>query len=136
MYVASSGHCVACGSLPRDAELRQVGAKNSSCTSFGIKVDEIGAGDAKQAKWLDCVAWHKLAKYAAGLEKGDVVFVAGKFRKYSYTSKKTGELVEKTELVCEFIMVQSDQTDELLEENFSKNENNFEKSEENCSLPF
>lgn len=104
MYIISGDRCIACGTLPRDAALQKVGAKQSSKTKFGIKIDEIG--EKKEAKWLDCVCWYKLALYAAGLEKGDTVLVAGKLREYNYTSKKTGEAVHGMELVCEFVMPQ------------------------------
>lgn len=118
MVIQSKGHCIACGSLPRDAECRQVGSKQSSLTTFGIKVDEVSVdGQEKpQPKWLDCKCWHKLARFAAMLEKGDTVFVVGKLVRESWTDKSTGELREKTVLECEMVVPQAAEDDFTNEE--------------------
>jgi len=100
---------LACGRLAKNAEYKQVGVKQSSLCKFSIKVADVASGDGgKTAKWLDCVCWHKLAKYAAGLEKGDIVLVCGILKDASYTSKKTGEFIKKSELDCEFVTVQQE----------------------------
>ncbi len=100
------------GRLAKNAEYKQVGVNQSSLCRFSIKVGDVASGDGgKTAKWLDCVCWHKLAKYASGLEKGDTVLVCGILRDASYTSKKTGKFIKKSELDCEFIMVQQDPPD-------------------------
>jgi len=100
---------IACGRLAKNAEYKQVGVNQSSLCRFSIKVADVASGDGgKTAKWLDCVCWHKLAKYAAGLEKGDTVLVCGILKDASYTSKKTGEFIKKSELDCEFVTVQQE----------------------------
>lgn len=108
MIIQSKGHCIACGTLPRDAQYRQVGSKQSSLTTFGIKVDEVSVEghDKPQAKWLDCKCWHKVAKFASMLEKGDTVMVIGMLMRENWTDKSTGELKEKTVLDCQMIIPQ------------------------------
>ncbi len=97
---------IAAGKLPRNAEFKTVGAKQSSLCRFSIKVADTDVGGGKkEAKWLNCVCWHKLARYAANLEKGDAVLVCGILKDASYTNKN-GEFIKKSELDCEFITVQ------------------------------
>lgn len=107
MYIKSKGHCVACGALPKDAATFKVGEKERTKVSFSIKVDEVKAeGQGKgQAVWLNCSLWGKLARAYAGLEKGDVVLVAGKLREFSYFNQKRQENVDGVELECEFVQV-------------------------------
>lgn len=101
MYIQSKGHIIATGFLPRDAELRTVGAKGSSLCTFSLKVDETGENGEKEAKWLKCKCWHRLARTAALLEKGDLVLVAGKLEQYTGKDGKT-----YTNLVCEMVLPQ------------------------------
>ncbi len=102
---------IATGKLPRNAEFKTVGAKQSSLCKFSIKVADTDDGNGqKEAKWLNCVCWHKLARYAANLEKGDTVFVCGLLKDASYTNK-AGELIKKSELECEFVTVQQEPPD-------------------------
>ncbi len=97
---------LAVGKLPRNAEFKTVGTKQSSLCKFSVKVADTDAGNGKkEAKWLNCVCWHKLARYAANLEKGDTVFVCGLLKDASYTNK-AGEVVRRTELECEMVIVQ------------------------------
>ncbi len=112
MYINQKGFMLACGRLAKNAEYKQVGVNQSSLCRFSIRVGDVASGDGgKTAKWLDCVCWHKLAKYASGLEKGDTVLVCGILKDASYTSKKTGEFIKKSELDCEFVTVQQDPPD-------------------------
>lgn len=101
MYIQSKGHIIATGFLPRDAELKSVGAKGSSLCTFSLRVDETEESGEKRAKWLNCKCWHRLAKTAALLEKGDLVLVAGKLEQSTGKDGKT-----YTNLVCEMVVPQ------------------------------
>lgn len=90
------------GTLPRDAESRYT-AKGTLVVEFGAKVGERGEGDNKQAIWANCVAFGKVAEFAQGLQKGDIVLVIGKTKVEEYT--KNGEEKKVTKLICEFISV-------------------------------
>lgn len=90
------------GTLPRDAESKYT-AKGTLVVEFGAKVEERGEGDNKQAIWANCVAFGKVAEFAQGLQKGDIVLVIGKTKVEEYT--KNGEKKKVTKLICEFISV-------------------------------
>lgn len=100
MYLKQGEHFIGVGRLPRDAVYKTVGSRASSLCKFSVQVD---AGQ-NQAKWINCVCWHALARYAAGLEKNDVVLVCGKLQDASY--EKNGQKIPHTELVCELVLPQ------------------------------
>ncbi len=115
---------IAAGKLPRNAEFKTVGANQSSLCKFSIKVADTDAGDGKKdAKWLNCVCWHKLARYAANLEKGDTVFVCGALKDASYTNK-AGEFVRRTELECELVIAQPEPPEAPQEPDIITQDNN------------
>lgn len=107
MFIHSkNGRIIACGTLSRNVEFRRVRPKQLSLCKFSIKAAEIKlGGNEKETKWLNCVCWHKLAHYAANLEKGDTVLVCGVLKDASYTNKNN-VFVKRTELECEFVLAQ------------------------------
>lgn len=102
VYVLASGRIV------RDPSYKQVGNKAVSCTTFSLSVgyskDE--DGDSK-TEFLSCTCWRELADFAAGLKKGDVVFITGAIEKTEYN----GKTYEKA--VCDLILPQIFALDEL-----------------------
>lgn len=94
------GSVLVCGFVPKDAETKQVGEKQSTLTTFGIKVGERQNGGEKEAVWANCQAWHDLGRYAAQIRKGDVVFAVGKLDVREYEGK-TYKNVN-----CEYISIQ------------------------------
>lgn len=96
----SDGSVIVCGFVPKDAETKQVGEKQCTLTTFGIKVGERQNGSNKEAVWANCQAWHDLGHYAAQIRKGDVVFAVGKLDVREYEGK-TYKNVN-----CEYISIQ------------------------------
>lgn len=85
----SDGSVMICGILPRDAEYKQVGEKNSSLTKFSIKVGEkkVEGQEKPQAIWVNVQCWHSIARAAQNLKKLDTALVIGKIEKKTYTAK-------------------------------------------------
>lgn len=99
-----SGEFLVVGPLPKDAEYKTVGEKQSSLTKFSVKASEkTDASGQKIASWTNCTAWHAAARACKDLKKGDVVLVIGKIEKNSYNDKN-GELKESKELVVDFMV--------------------------------
>lgn len=95
-----------CGFVARDAEYRTVGEKNSSLTKFSVKCDEKQEADGTTtAIWTNCECWNAVARYAAGIKKGDTVLAIGTIKVDTYTDKKTGEQKQSKNLVCEFVSI-------------------------------
>lgn len=89
-----SGEFMVCGILPRDAELKTVGEKNSSRTAFSVKAyEEIKPSGKKEAQWTNCVAWHELARICAKFKKGDYVLAVGKIETREFKDKTYKDLV-------------------------------------------
>lgn len=96
---------IICGSLPRDAEYKTVGDKETPLCKFGVKVDERDTGDnQKQAVWCNCTCWRDVAKVTANLQKGDIVLAIGKLQTRTYTGRE-GDEKTATELVCEAVFI-------------------------------
>ena len=93
------GSVIICGTLPKDAEYKTVGDKNSSLTKFGVKVGErkVEGQDKPEAIWVNCDCWHEVAKAAMGLKKFDVVLCVGKIK----ITEKDGKTYKN--LVCEAV---------------------------------
>lgn len=87
------GTVMVCGKLPKDAELRTVGEKNSSLLSFGLAVGERDEGGTKTTVWANVQAWHERARKYAGLKKGDTVMVIGKLDVREHEGKTYKNLV-------------------------------------------
>lgn len=108
------GSVMISGYVPRDAEYRRVGDKDSSLTHFSVKIGEkpsANVDERGEAIWLRCTCWHAAARAAADIRKGDFVFAVGRTKTSEYTDKSTGEVKTSTELVCEFVNVMRDVPD-------------------------
>lgn len=90
------GSFIVCGFVARDAELKTVGEKKSSLCRWSVKAGE------KEKDWVNCQAWHKTARVAADIKKGDTVLCVGKIEKYTNDDGK-----EFKNLVCEYVSVMS-----------------------------
>lgn len=90
------------GCLPKSAEYKTVGEKNSSLTKFAVKACEIvDENGNKTANWTNCVAWHNVARACMDFKKGDVVAVMGKMETRSYQAAD-GTTKQVRELIVEF----------------------------------
>ncbi len=106
------GSVMVSGYVPRDAEYRRVGDKDSSLAHFSVKVGEkpsANVDERGEAIWVRCTCWHAAARAAADIRKGDFVFAIGRTKTGEYTDKNTGEVKTNTELVCEFVSTMRDQ---------------------------
>ena len=99
----SDGTFGVCGILPRDAEFKTVGSKNTSLCTFSVKIGERNTGGEKpEAAWCSCVCWGQLAEDVKSLRKMDTVFAVGRIEKRDYEAKD-GTTKQKTELICEAV---------------------------------
>lgn len=97
-----SGEFIVVGPIPKDAEYKTVGDKQSSLTKFSVKASErTDASGQKTASWTNCTAWHAAARACKDLKKGDVVLVIGKIEEREYVSN--GETKKSKELVVDFV---------------------------------
>lgn len=88
------GSFLVCGVVPKDAELKKVGEKQSSKTTFSVKASEITKPDgSKQVNWTSCVAWHGNARICEQFKKNDYVLCIGKIEEREYNGKKYKDLV-------------------------------------------
>lgn len=133
----ADGSIMVCGTLPRDAEYKTVGEKNSSLTTFGVKVGEKPSPDVNErgeAIWCNCVCWHNVAHVAKNLKKSDVVLCIGKIKEEPYE----GKIYKK--LICEavFPMVQAVQTAQSVPQASPEigNLNEFEEILNESDMPF
>lgn len=82
------GSFLVCGYVPKDAEMKQVGEKNASKTTFSVKASETTKPDGtKEANWTNCVAWHDNARACAAFKKGDFVLAIGKMESREWEGK-------------------------------------------------
>ncbi len=89
-----SGEFMVIGYVPKDAELKKVGEKNYSKTTFSVKASETTGPDGKkQPNWTSCVAWHDTARACENFKKGDVVMAVGKMESNEYEGKTYKNLV-------------------------------------------
>ena len=97
-----SGEFIVVGPIPKDAEYKTVGDKQSSLTKFSVKASErTDASGQKTASWTNCTAWHAAARACKDFKKGDVVLVTGKIEEREYVSN--GETKKSKELVVDFV---------------------------------
>ena len=93
----SDGSVMISGFLPKDAEYKRVGEKNSSLTTFSVKVGERDG----EAIWVNCQCWHSVARACMSLKKFDVVLCVGHIKKYT---KKDG--TQGVNLECDGVFIQ------------------------------
>lgn len=108
------GSVMVSGYVPRDAEYRRVGDKDSSLAALLRQVGEkpsANVDERGEAVWCRCTCWHAAARAAADIRKGDFVFAIGRAKTGKYTDKNTGEVKTNTELVCEFVSIMRDAPD-------------------------
>jgi single-stranded DNA-binding protein len=97
----ADGSVMVSGILPKDADYRTVGEKNSSFTTFGVKCGEkkIEGEEKPIAIWCNCKCWHEVAKAAKNFKKFDHVLCIGKIE-----INKSDDGKEYKNLVCEFVI--------------------------------
>lgn len=93
----NDGSVMISGFLGKDAEYRQVGKKNSSLTTFSVKVGERDG----EAVWVGCQCWHSTARACVRLKKFDVVLCIGHIKKYTKNDGTQGACLE-----CEGVFIQ------------------------------
>lgn len=116
MYLKTkSGITIASGRLPRDAEYKLAGAKNTPLCKFGVAAHETrdDSGE-KHTTWCNCTAWRDLAEAASRLRKGDTVFVAGMTTSRTYTAGN-GEQRQAEECTIDFLAVMPKHADSGLD---------------------
>lgn len=106
----TSGDFMVIGVLPKDAEFKTVGSKNSSICKFSVKASETEIEGKKDVKWSNCVAWHDVARICQNYKKGDIVLVAGKLQDNNYTDSNGNPKINK-QLVVEFTVKMSAATE-------------------------
>ena len=94
------GSFIICGYVARDSELKTVGEKSSSLCRWSVKAGEKINGDKKDVIWVNCQAWHDIARIASQIKKGDTVLCVGKLE----TNQGNDGKIYKN-LVCEFISI-------------------------------
>lgn len=105
MQVKMGKTVMVCGTLPRDAEYKTVGEKQTPLCKFGLKVGERETDDGERtAVWCNCTCWRQAADAAAGFCKGDTVLAVGEIREHTYQNRE-GEDVTARELVCEGVFL-------------------------------
>lgn len=101
------GTVLVTGIIPKDAEYKTVGDKNSSLTKFSVKVGErppAQQGQKPEAIWANVCCWHSVARATANLKKLDTVLVVGKLETYQFTAKdgtqKQGKQINAELVLC------------------------------------
>lgn len=144
MQVKLGKSVLVCGTLPRDAEYRTVGERQTPLCKFGLKVDERETGeDQREAVWCNCTCWRKVAEVAAGFCKGDTVLAIGTVQERTYQNREGEDVVAK-ELVCEGVFLMGYPTgrsvppDSVVPPIFAKNPAafDFEEIVSDDDLPF
>lgn len=92
------GNFIICGFVPSDSALRTTQSGKSLC-KWSVKVGEVGSGEEREAKWVNCQAWQKAAQAASRIRKGDTVLAVGRIEENEYNGKTYKNLV------CEFVSV-------------------------------
>lgn len=135
MIIHGKRGAIAAGYVPGDAELKQVGQYNTDKCTFSVKAYEEepqpGARRGK-AHWLNVVCWSGVARYAAGIRRGDTVLAAGTLKKRSYTDKN-GEEKTVTELAAEYVCIQTSPGESFQEPDAS---DAFDEMEDDDDVPF
>ena len=100
----SDGSVGVCGILPRAAEFKIGGQKNTKICNFSVKIGERDTGGEKpEAIWCNCTCFGQLAEDVKHLKKLDVVFAVGRLERKEYTDKTDGTTKTRTSLICEGI---------------------------------
>lgn len=78
------------GYAPKDAELKQIGEKQTPLCEFSLV---IGKQEDGRGIFANCKAWRDLAGYASRIKKGDSVCVVGKLESREYNGKTYSSVV-------------------------------------------
>lgn len=96
---------IAIGKLIKDATFKTLSSgKEISKFTIQYGVEAVTTGGRRNGLLLVCDAWERMAEFAAALEKGDIVLVAGPYMKDDFWSLKQGKDVYK--MNCEIILPQ------------------------------
>ena len=112
MYIYTQNGSIFIGRVAQDATHQKVGASDTDLTKFSISYAKNEKDGKSSSLYMNVVAWGKLARNVAGLEKGDVVIVCGEIETQTYR-KKDGTDGKSTQLTAEFILVQPQYTNGL-----------------------
>ena len=94
MIIKAGNSVVLSGFVPKDAECKTVGQRNTPLTKFSVKYGEkVVEGGEKEARWMNIVVWGDLANSASSICKGDMVLVAGEYGEHPYTDRDGNEKV-------------------------------------------
>ena len=103
-YIKSGRFMTLWGVVTQDAKTK-VFDSGKTKTSFSMRYDQERDEDGnKISKYMEVEAWAELARYASGLERGDVVHVDGEFMRDNYLSEKKGE--DRYKVAADIIFVQ------------------------------
>lgn len=92
------GSIMVCGYVARDAELKTTQTGKSLCR-WSISAGTRQKGEEKETIWVNCQAWHDVAKAASQIKKGDTVLAVGRLDISEYEGKTYKNLV------CEFVSI-------------------------------
>lgn len=116
------------GNLARDAEVRytQNGKAVANFTVAASNTYTTADGEVKEmTSFVSCVAWGKLGEACGKLQKGDKVFVSGRWTTRSY--EKNGEKRYISEVTADFV------GESLLT---AENASNFDGFKDQEDIPF
>lgn len=136
----SDGSIMVCGVLPKDADYKQVGDKNSSLCKFSVKVGERTSaveGEKPQAIWANVQCWHSVARASQNLKKMDVALVIGKLEKRPYTANDGTQKID-THINAEFVINMANVSQQVVQTAQSANVslNDFEDLTDESGCPF
>lgn len=112
MFIYTQKGCIFVGKAFQNAEHKRVGAKETDMTRFSIAYSSHVKDGKELTDYMNVVAWGKLARNIAGIEKGDVVLVAGTIETQTYR-RRDGTEGKSTQITAEMVMVQPQYTDGL-----------------------
>lgn len=112
MYIYTQKGCIFIGKVTQDAECKKVGAKETDMTRFSIAYGKHEKDGKEISDYMNVIAWGKLARNVAGLERGDVVLIGGEVETQTFR-RKDGTEGKSTQLTAEFILVQPQYTNGL-----------------------
>ena len=126
------------GVVTQDAKVRTFDSGKTKTTFSMRYAQEKDEDGNKISKYMEVEAWGKLALYASGIERGDVVHVDGEWMRDDYLSEKKGE--DRYKLMADIIFVQpfSDEEPSYSAPPAATPEDAFQESadEDDGELPF
>lgn len=83
------GNFIISGFVARDAEMK-TSQNGKTYTKWSVKGGEKPSqtqGERGEAIWINCIAWHDMARYAGQIKKGDTVMAVGRIETSEYEGK-------------------------------------------------